>query len=58
MEVAALLASEALSTSDIIASRGSVSLRKEDPSSVAAGIVYYARKNVFTSGKHGKIPKV
>ena len=58
VDVADLLATEALSTADVIASRGSVHLRKEDASTIAAGIIYYARKNVFTSGKHGQIPKV
>ena len=57
-DVARTLQNEALSISDIIASKGNVQLRKEDPSAVAAGIIYLARKNVFTSGKYEKYPKV
>ena len=57
-EVARTLQNEALSISDIIASKGNVQLRKEDPGAVAAGIIYLARKNVFTSGKYEKYPKV
>ena len=56
--VAAILATEALSTVDIIASRSSVHSRKEDPSTIAASIIYYARKNVFTSKKYDTLPKV
>ena len=51
-EVARTLQNEALSISDIIASKGNVALRKEDPGAVAAGIIYLARKNVFESGKY------
>ena len=57
-DIAAILATEALSTVDIIASRSSVHLRKEDPSAIAASIIYYARKNVFTSKKYSTLPKV
>jgi hypothetical protein len=57
-EVARTLQNEALSISDIIASKGNVALRKEDPGAVAAGIIYLARKNVFASGKYEKYPKV
>ena len=57
-DIAAILATEALSTVDIIASRSSVHLRKEDPSTIAASIIYYARKNVFTSKKYDTLPKV
>ena len=58
IDVAAILSTEALNTADIIISKGSVHLRKEDPSTIAAGIIYYARKNVFTSGKFENIPKI
>ena len=57
-EVAAILSTEASSNADIIAARSSIHLRKEDPSTIAASIIYLTRKTVFTSRNLDIIPRV
>lgn len=46
---------EALSLSDMLLAKGSVNLRKEDPSDIAAAIIYFARKNVLFAKDPKKI---
>jgi hypothetical protein len=45
------LTTEALSLSDLLISKGACFLRREQPSDIAAAMIYFARKNImFNSG--------
>ena len=57
-ELSLALTSEALNLSDIIAAKGAVFLRKSDPSSIAAAILYFARKNILQSDEVSKLVRV
>ena len=57
-ELTKMLTSEALSLSDLLISKGACFLRKEQPSSVAAAIIYFTRKNILFSNKSEKHVKV
>ena len=58
-ELTKMLTTEALSLSDLLISKGACFLRKEQPSNVAAAIIYFARKNILFAEKsesHVKVP--
>ena len=46
-ELTKALTAEALSLCDLLISKGACFLRKEQPSDVAASIIYFARKNIL-----------
>jgi len=49
-----MLTTEALSLSDLLISKGACFLRKEQPSNVAAAIIYFTRKNILFADKSEK----
>ena len=58
-ELTKMLTTEALSLSDLLISKGACFLRKEQPSNVAAAIIYFTRKNILFSDKsdrHVRVP--
>ena len=58
-ELTKMLTTEALSLSDLLISKGACFLRKEQPSNVAAAIIYFTRKNILfakKSDRHVKVP--
>ena len=57
-ELTKMLTTEALSLSDLLISKGACFLRKEQPSNVAAAIIYFTRKNILFSDKSERYVKV
>lgn len=57
-ELAKALTTEALSLSDLLITKGACFLRKEQPSDIAAAVIYFARKNILFSEQAAKLVKV
>ena len=57
-ELTKALTTEALSLSDLLISKGACFLRKEQPSNIAAAVIYFARKNILLAPQNKKYIKV